>query len=340
MSGALDSLGMLDAALGLADHVADAAGAAAQPSLSAGMRDASSVVLAASGDDLTAARAAAALASASCRVPIVVPDGADLPGFVGAGSLVVASSWSGGDAGTLAVARDAVARGAELVAVGGGGALEALAAEQGAPFLRVGDGLPAARAAVAPGTAALLSVLAQLGMADPAVADVGAATAQLRRRAELLAAPADPAARLARSIGRTLPIVYGAGPLGALAAAHWKSRCNTDPKVPAFANSVPALTHDEVAGWAQHGDVTRQVFSVVLLRHDHEHAEHATAMDRVGEMCEEVVAGVHEVRAAGEGPLAQLLDLLLVGDVTALRMDALAGVDPGPVPTVEDLTTG
>src|SRR5690606_11706462 len=111
---------MLDAALGLADHVADAAGAAAQPSLSAGMRDASSVVLSASGDDLTAARAAAALASASGRGPVVVPDGADLPGCAAAGAFGVASWWACGGAGTRAVARVGVARGAELGAVGGG----------------------------------------------------------------------------------------------------------------------------------------------------------------------------------------------------------------------------
>jgi len=331
-----DSLGMLDAARSLPDQVDAAARTAAALTAPSELGAVSSVLLAASGDDATVARAVAALATTTCRVPLVVREGGELPGFVGPDTLVVAVSWSGAEPDTLAVAREAVTRGARLLVVGGG-ALAALAADHGAAHLDVGADLPAARAAVAPAVVGLLSALAHVGLVDPALVPVEAVVEQLRRRLDELAGAADPAARLARSVGRTLPIVYGAGPLGSVAAGHWKSRGNQDPKVPAFANSVPALLHDEVAGWAQHGDVTRQVFSVVMLRHDHEHPDDARAMDLVAELCEEVGAGGHEVRAAGKGPLAQLLDLLLVGDVTALRMAEAAGVDPGPVPILDDL---
>ena len=107
--------------------------------------------------------------------------------------------------------------------------------------------------------------------------------------------------------------------------------------MPAFAHHVPALLHDELNGWGQHGDVTRQVFTLVLLRHDHEAPHHAAALDAVAEVCQEVVAGVHTVSARGDGPLAQLLDLAMVGDLAALHLAAEAGVDPGPVPAVQDV---
>ena len=48
-----------------------------------------------------------------------------------------------------------------------------------------------------------------------------------------------------------------------------------------------------------------------------------------------VVHDVVEVRAIGEGPLAQLLDLTLVGDFVSLHMAAQEGIDPGPVPVKE-----
>ena len=46
---------------------------------------------------------------------------------------------------------------------------------------------------------------------------------------------------------------------------------------------------------------------------------------------------VIEVRAAGDGDLAQLFDLILFGDYVSLWMAVEAGVDPGPVPILVDL---
>ena len=50
-----------------------------------------------------------------------------------------------------------------------------------------------------------------------------------------------------------------------------------------------------------------------------------------------VVAGIEEVRARGEGPLAQLFDLMFFGDVTTLHLAYDAGVDPGPIAVLQDM---
>jgi len=49
---------------------------------------------------------------------------------------------------------------------------------------------------------------------------------------------------------------------------------------------------------------------------------------------DEVVTGIHTVRAAGEGALAQILDLGFIADVVALELADRAGIDPGPTPTI------
>jgi glucose/mannose-6-phosphate isomerase len=49
------------------------------------------------------------------------------------------------------------------------------------------------------------------------------------------------------------------------------------------------------------------------------------------------MADVIEVRAEGEGDLAQLLDLVLIGDFVSLHLAASEGVDPGPIPVLDDL---
>jgi glucose/mannose-6-phosphate isomerase len=59
--------------------------------------------------------------------------------------------------------------------------------------------------------------------------------------------------------------------------------------------------------------------------------------DLVRKWTEEVVAGIEEVHAAGEGRLAQVLDLMYYGTMVSLHMAAAEGVDPGPVAVLDDV---
>jgi glucose/mannose-6-phosphate isomerase len=129
--------------------------------------------------------------------------------------------------------------------------------------------------------------------------------------------------------------VYGGGGPGGLAALRWKNQFNENAKVPAFCHQIPELTHNEICGWGQHGDVTRQVFRLILLRHDFEHPQVSRRFDLTTELVDEVVAAVEEVRAEGEGALAQVFDLMLFGDFTSLYLAFQEDVDPGPVPVLD-----
>jgi glucose/mannose-6-phosphate isomerase len=83
--------------------------------------------------------------------------------------------------------------------------------------------------------------------------------------------------------------------------------------------------------------VTRQVFSLVLLRHSFEDPQVSRRFALVEEISEEIVAGVHSVQAEGEGRLAQLMDLVLFGDMVTLYQCEAEGIDPGPVPILDDI---
>ena len=119
----------------------------------------------------------------------------------------------------------------------------------------------------------------------------------------------NPARELARKIGRTIPIIYGSGGLGGVAAMRWKHSVNENAKAPAFWNEYPELDHNEICGWGQHGDVTRQVFTLVELRHGLEHPRLERRAVATRELIDEAVNQVITVEAEGEGRLAQLLDL-------------------------------
>jgi glucose/mannose-6-phosphate isomerase len=55
------------------------------------------------------------------------------------------------------------------------------------------------------------------------------------------------------------------------------------------------------------------------------------------QLLDEVVAGIEEVWAGGDGELAQLLDLICVGDFTSIHLALQEGVDPGPIPAIDHI---
>jgi glucose/mannose-6-phosphate isomerase len=147
----------------------------------------------------------------------------------------------------------------------------------------------------------------------------------------------NPARELARRIGRTIPLVYGGGALGAVAAMRWKADVNENAKAPAFWNTHPELDHNEICGWGQHGDVTRQILTVIELRHGFEHERLAPRFDATRAQVEECVVQVLQVQAEGENRLAQLLDLMYLGDWTSCYLALENDVDPGPIPAITAL---
>ncbi|HZQ27610.1 MAG TPA: bifunctional phosphoglucose/phosphomannose isomerase [Acidimicrobiales bacterium] len=270
-------------------------------------------------------------------VPVVVVKSYTLPAFVGEGSLVLAISFSGNTEETLEAASEAAVQGAKVVAVTSGGELGKLASAWGAPVVPVPDTIPQPRAALGAMAIPPLVVLEDVGLFPGAGQWIQLAVDQLKRRRDQLVKDANPARELARRIGRTLPLIQSSHSLGAAAAQRWKTQINENAKAPAFWSVHPELCHNEVCGWGQHGDVTRQVMSIVKLRHENEHPQVIRRFDIVDDYLREAVSTVEEVWAEGEGDLAQLLDLVLMGDFVSLHLAFHEGIDPGPVSVLVDI---
>ena len=333
----IDSLGMFAAAAGLPEQLAAAAASARGLEGLPAHDDIENVVVLGLGGSGIAGDVVTVIAGPFMPVPVVVHKGYGIPNFISDKSLVFAISFSGDTEETLEAASEAALAGGRLVCISHGGELQELAGEWSVPHLRIADGIPMPRAGIGAVSAPPLVVLEEVGLFPGASAWIDAAVIQLARRRDQLAADDNPAAALARRIGRTMPIIYGGGGIGQVAALRWKAQFNENAKVPAFANVIPELCHNEVCGWGQNGDITRQTMHLVNLRHEFEHPQVARRFDLVTEAVDEVVADVDTVVAEGEGPLAQLLDLMLFGDLVSLHRAAQEGLDPGPVPILDDI---
>jgi glucose/mannose-6-phosphate isomerase len=279
--------------------------------------------------------------TATLPVPLVVLKHYRTPAFVGGRTLAFALSYSGNTDETVEMTRGAHAAGATVITISCGGDLAEFARQHGLLHIPCPDGIPMPRLAVGALVAPLCVVLFRMGMLPEAHAGLLRAQQQLARRREQCQPNADPAVNpareLARRIDRTIPIIYGIGGLGAVAAMRWKQSMNENAKAPAFWNFYPELDHNEIAGWGQHGDVTRQIFTLIELGHGLEHAQLDRRAVATRALIEETLHQVLRVEAAGEGRLAQLLDLIYLGDWTSYYVALANDVDPGPIDAITQL---
>jgi glucose/mannose-6-phosphate isomerase len=337
-----DTLDFLDAVAGLPEQLAHAhevAGAVHADAFPRGDTIRNIVVLGMGGSGISGDVVAAAF-NDELPVPLTVLKQIRTPAFVGPETLAIAVSYSGDTEETVSMASSAVERGAQLVAISCGGRLAEVARDAGALHLPCPPGFMP-RAAIGALVAPLLVTLFRAGLAPGAHANLVTAQAQLARRRDRcvpsMTGAANPARELARRLDRTIPLVYGGGALGGVAAYRWKCDVNENAKAPAFWHQYPELDHNEICGWGQHGDVTRQMLSLVELRHGFEHKRLKLRFDVTREIIEECVHQVLSVEAEGEGRLAQLLDLMYVGDWTSCYLALQSDVDPGPIDAIFEL---
>jgi glucose/mannose-6-phosphate isomerase len=337
-----DTLDFLDAVAGLPEQLAHAheiAGAVHADAFPRGDTIRNLVVLGMGGSGISCDVVAAAF-NDELPVPITVLKQIRTPAFVGPETLAIAVSYSGNTEETVSMASSAVERGAQLVAISCGGRLADVARDAGGLHLPCPEGLMP-RAAIGALVAPLLVTLYRTGLAPGAHANLMTAQAQLAHRRDRCVPSVTGAANvtreLARKIGGTIPIVYGAGSLGGVAAYRWKCDVNENAKAPAFWHQYPELDHNEICGWGQHGDVTRQLFSLIELRHGFEHKRLQLRIDATRDIIDECVHQVLPVEAEGDGRLAQLLDLMYLGDWTSCYLALQSDVDPGPIDAIVDL---
>ncbi len=260
---------MWDATASLPEQIREAAHGAASLETESLPRAAgiSAVVVLGAGDGAFASEVVRAVSEASARVPVVVVRDRHLPTWVGPSTLVLAISWSGDSQDTVVAVKRTIELGAAVVVVSRGGELASIAVDAALPILVVPGGIPQARAALGALCVPPLVVLERIGVLDGVSSAIKETCSGLLARRDELASDHGSAARVARCIGRSIPLIYGSSGVASVAAMRWKYQVNENAKTPAFYSSLPDASLHEIAGWGQLGDVTRQIVTLIALRH-------------------------------------------------------------------------
>jgi glucose/mannose-6-phosphate isomerase len=331
---AVDGTAQSGAMLDLGRHVHDAL----RRVEAAGLRErpARAVVLAGMGGSAVGGRLACGALGDRARRPVVVVDGYELPAWVGEDVLVLCSSYSGGTEETLACYDAARRSGADVVTATAGGELARRARRDEVPVIDLPPGFQP-RAAVGYSVVCALEAASAAGAATPARAELEAAAALLDELGGEWGpdGPEDGEAKLlAARLHGSAPVVVGAG-LTAPVAYRWKCQCNENAKIPAFSSALPEADHNEICGWAASGEFGR--FSAVFLEAAADRPELARRIELTAGLAASGAHGVHRVAGRGSGRLAQLLSLVLLGDLVSLYLAVLRGTDPVDIAAISAL---
>jgi glucose/mannose-6-phosphate isomerase len=271
--------------------------------------------------------------------PLLVTRGYRWPACVGPDALALLSSYSGETEETLALDDEARQRGIPRLALTTGGTLATRCARDGVFVEPLPPGSPP-RAALFSSWVALTALLHTLGWCPDPAPGWRAAAARLRadddRIGPVVPEAANPARRLARALqGRRLFVYAGNGATEAV-ALRWRQQLNENAKVHAHAAAVPELNHNAIVGW-ERPEADGAAAVVVLLRDVEDSDRVRLRLDWTADYARRQGARVCVVMVEPGSRLERLASLVRFGDYVSVYLALVNGVDPTPIPSIQEL---
>ena len=176
-----------------------------------------------------------------------------LPGWVGAADLVIAVSCSGGTQRRSPPTDEAVRRGAALVGIGAADSSPLPTLHAGARAVRAGRQQLAPRASLWALATPVLVAGGRLGLLDLSADAFEAAAVRLETVAETCRPDRESFVNPAKSwpleLSGSLPMVWGAGAIGGVAAYRFGCQLAENAKYPAVVGALPEAHHNQVVRW-------------------------------------------------------------------------------------------
>ena len=273
-------------------------------------------------------------------VPLIVNRDYDLPKWVNKDTLVVCISYSGNTDETLSSFKIAYQKKCKIICISTGGKLQELAEKRQVPFVKIPSGIQP-RAATAYLLFPSIIFLKKIGLLKTTIdADIEE-TIEITREFVTMNNKNVPeemnqAKQIARKIHNTIPQIYGWGIYTPI-AVRWRHQLNENSKIIARTDIVPECNHNDIVGWSQNPDISKQ-FSCILLRDKEEESiDLTTRLNFMRDLFHNTAGSVLEVQSKGKSQLAKMMYLMCLGDFTSCYLAVLRGVDPSPVDIITEL---
>lgn len=242
--------------------------------------------------------------------------------------LIIVSSYSGNTEEALSSFDEAKRNGFPLAAVAVGGALLARAKRHRVPYVELPNYDIQPRMALGISFMALLALMGD------------AKTLREAHKLEKLLRPRSYRAggfALAKKLSGAIPLIYGSQDLYALPYI-WKIKINETGKLPAFANVLPELNHNEMSGFdvGKKAKELPHIFHALILNYKGDNPR----VLRRGKVLQKLYAArglkTDIVPVAGKTKLHAIFGSLLLAEWTAYALALHYHAEPEQVPMVEE----
>lgn len=286
----------------------------------AGKDEIKQVVVAGMGGSGIGADFVAAFTGAECKVPFLVVKEYVLPAFVGKGTVLIASSYSGNTEETLAACRQGMESGARIIAVTSGGKLAEWAQQYGWDQVLLPKGQPAPRACLGYSLVAQLSVLEKLGLIGPQVLK------EVEGSADFLESLQDEfhekAAQIAGFLQGKIPVLYSTNVLEPV-IVRFRQQLAENAKMLSWHHVVPEMNHNELVGWRR----DQPGLAALFFRHPGESAANELRMNITRDVVSEFAASRLDLHAKGKNLVEQTLYFVHLVDWISWYLAEMQGLD-------------
>lgn len=181
----------------------------------------------------------------NCSVPVLSVQDYELPAFVDKHSLVIGSSYSGNTEETLFSLEDAKQKGATIIGICSGGALETFCKENNYQYVIVPGGNPP-RTALAYSLVQLSNIFLQLGYAQKTILNE-ISNGKTIIDSELIHIKSE-AMRVAKELQKRTVAIYAGAPYEGV-TIRAKQQLNENSKELCWQHVIPEMNHNELVGW-------------------------------------------------------------------------------------------
>ncbi len=276
--------------------------------------------------------------SGELGVPFLVNRHYTLPAFVGPGTLVLISSYSGKTEETTTAHREALRRKAKILCISSNGITEQLAQSNKAPFIKIPGGLPP-RAALGYSFFPLLLALGRIGLIKDKMREIRETIALLDQKAAEYAVP-DPvenlALQLAHQLEGRLGVIYSSTEHFDAVNTRWRGQIAENAKSLCFGHVLPEMNHNELVGWKVLTGLMKET-QVFFLRDKGDHKRVQVRMEVTKAVLQELTPHITEVWSEGRSLLARMFSLVHLGDWVSFYLAILNRQDPMPVAVIDHL---
>ncbi|GAB4396131.1 MAG: bifunctional phosphoglucose/phosphomannose isomerase [Microscillaceae bacterium] len=301
---------MYDLILGFPEQLQKALALGTQIKTSTPKHEIRNVLIGGLGGSGIGASIVESLLASHLRVPYSITKTYDVPAFVDAHTLFIASTFSGNTEETLAALEEARQRGAHIFCLTSGGKALALAQQEGYDFVQMPNEAPCPRAFLGYSLVQLLHILPLYGLTSTHLGpDLETAQRQLAQNQADIQTQAK---ALAQTLVNKLPIVYGDTKIGPV-LVRLQQQINENAKQLCHINIFPEMNHNELVGWglpAEHYQNT----VVWMVKTDFDHPRVRTRMEICQTIFSAKTSALYLIQAEGQSLTEQVIYLIHLFD--------------------------